>query len=811
METRYTSKQITELIEGKLSRHFGREPGDATPHQFYKATSLVVKDILSGMWMATNDICESHQEKEVFYLSMEFLPGQSLKNNLFNLGYESIFEKALSNFGRQLEDMYKIDPDAGLGNGGLGRLASCYMDGLCANRMSGKGFSICYEHGIFKQKIVNGEQTEMPDNWLTYGDVWLVEKEDEIEEIRFGGTLHEEWDEEGHMELIHRDYTPVLAIPYDMLISGYDSPVVNSLRLWKAGSPDSIDMAFFSHGDYLRAMEKKAMAEVISKILYPEDNHNEGKKLRIKQQYFFVSASLKSILKRHMKRYGTLDNLHKKNVVHINDTHPVLAIPELLRLMIDEYGYKWDKAWAIVQETIAYTNHTVLVEALERWPEEMLAVLLPRIHSILREINKRVNATLMEAFPEDEYKRASMAVIYNGEIRMANLAVAAGFSVNGVSSIHSQILKDTVFNGYYQIAAQKFTNVTNGIAYRRWLCQANPKLSNLISTLCGGEFLHDAQALENLLLYQDDAEVLAHLEEIKRANKVSLAQYIKQANDIVIDPDSIFDVQVKRLHEYKRQLLNLFHIIHLYNQICENPDLDMPSRTFIFGAKASAGYYLAKQIIKLANHLAVKINHDPAVKDRIKIVFLENYSVSLSEMIMPASDLSEQISLAGKEASGTGNMKFMINGALTIGTLDGANVEICEAVGEENMFLFGMKVEEVNELIQSHSFRPEDYRRHDRNIFKVLETLENGVNGHYFDDVVLSVMSGFNGSPPDPYYILADFESYRNAQALVSQTWQDRKKWNQMSLVNIAKAGVFSADRSIREYAERIWGIEPIL
>lgn len=809
MDYVYTSQDISRLIEGKLTRHFGREPGNATKHQLFRAACFVVRDILSEMWVKNSEAVCSQTEKQVIYLSMEFLPGTSLRNNLFNLGMEQQFHEALGELGGTLEELYKIEPDAGLGNGGLGRLASCYLDAISSQGMFGQGMSICYEYGIFKQKIQDASQVEQPDDWLDLGESWLITKEDESEEVRFGGKLSEVWDDKGRMKLIHSDYTKVIAIPRDLLISGYGSGVVNTLRLWQSTSPISIDMELFAKGEYLKAMEEKHQAEIISKILYPEDAHDEGKILRMKQQYFFISASMQTLTKRHLCTYRSLDRFYEKIAVHINDTHPTMAILELMRILMDDHEYEWDDAWGIVTKTVSYTNHTVMPEALEQWPEALFAGLLPRLHSILKEINRRQNEELYKAFPNNEMRRNEMAILLNGKIRMANLCVFASHTVNGVSALHSGIIRDKLFGGFSEMTPEKFTNVTNGIAYRRWLCQANPKLSGLIEELCGPGFKRDSSELEKLLAYKEDSGVLEQLAKIKKDNKLRLAETIKNNNGIIVNTDSIFDVQVKRLHEYKRQLLNLFHIIDLYQRIKENPNLELPPRTFIFGAKAAAGYYMAKQIIRLACKLSEQLEKDPATRDRIKVVFLENYSVSLSEMIMPAADLSEQISLAGTEASGTGNMKLMLNGAVTIGTMDGANVEIYGAVGRDNIFLFGMSVEEVEKLKREGLYSPWGYYQDNRSISEIIKFLSSGIPGENFGDIINSLTTGYNGEA-DHYYVIADFESYRNAQQEVSAAYGDRLRWGGMSLTNIAKAGIFSADRSVREYAENIWGIKSI-
>lgn len=809
MDQAYTSTELRDRIKQKLLRHYGIEPQDARIKEKYKATCMVVKDIMSELRLNNYDEVNALEQKELYYLSMEFLPGPSLRNNTFNLRLEDTLRQALSDLDIELDQLYQMDPDAGLGNGGLGRLASCYLDAIATQGMAGNGMSICYEYGIFKQKIQDGKQVELPDDWLDLGEVWLNEREVETKEVHFGGKMKEIWNDAGEMNLVHTDYTTVLAVPKDMMITGYDSTVVNVLRLWQSTSPISIDMELFAQGKYLQAMEQKHWAEIISKILYPEDAHREGKTLRIMQQYFFISASMQSIIEKHLNTFGNLDNFADKIAIHINDTHPTMAIPELMRIFVDEHGYKWEDAWEIVAKTISYTNHTVMPEALEVWPEDLFAKLLPRLHSIVWEINRRLNETLVEAFPYEEGLRKQMSIIQDEKLRMANLCVVASHSVNGVSSLHSDIIKNDIFNGFYRMSPYKFTNVTNGIAYRRWLCQANPELATMIEDLCGPGFRKDASELTKLLAFQDDANVLMELSKIKLRNKEKLASYVKNNNNIIVDPNSIFDVQVKRIHEYKRQLLNLVHIMYLYNRIKEDPHFDVPPRTFFFAGKAAAGYYMAKQVIRLAYQLSQMINQDREVRDRIKIVFLENYSVSLSELIMPAAEVSEQISLAGKEASGTGNMKLMINGAVTIGTMDGANVEIHQAVGDDNIFIFGMSVYEAERLRASGAYNPWSYCQNNSDIARVIGLMSGKINQESFVEVMNYLTTGYNNMA-DPYYVIADFESYKNAQATIASSYQDRNLWNKISLTNIAKAGIFSADRSVLEYAERIWNIKPL-
>ena len=795
-------KTALSLVDEKCKKQFGCSISEATKQQAYKTLCLVVKDILIDKNIEFTKSVKDKEEKQVYYMSMEFLVGTSLRNNISNLKLEKPFTAALSKAGIDIGELYDMEPDAGLGNGGLGRLASCYMDSLSSLGIPATGYSIRYEFGIFKQRIVDGWQMEFPDDWLNLGDVWLSARTDESVEVKFGGRVQEHFDDGGY-RAEHVDYSSIVAVPYDMYISGYDSKAVNKLVLWSAKSPKSLDMTAFSRGDYAKALEENTKAEVISKILYPADDHIDGKILRIKQQYFFVSASLQTIVSKHFKKYSTLDNLADKVSVHINDTHPALCVPELMRILMDDYGYGWDDAWAICQNTLSYTNHTVMSEALERWNENMFREQLPRIYQIVAEINRRLLQTLHEIYPGDFAKIDYMAVIANGEVRMANLCLACCHTINGVSKLHSNILTESIFRDYYNIDNSKFTNVTNGIAYRRWLMQANPELTAYIEELIGPKFKKNSMHLEELLKYKSDKEVIDRLFEIKKNNKVRLANYISTANGINVDPDSIFDIQIKRLHEYKRQLLNVLQILYMYNKIKENPNLDIPPRTFVFAAKASAGYFMAKQIIRLIVAVSNTINNDPVAREKIKVVFVEDYRVSLAEIIIPAADISEQISIAGKEASGTGNMKLMINGAVTLGTLDGANVEIFENVGEDNIFLFGLKSHEVDELWR-RGYSPLDYVRTNPELQKVLDMLTSNVLGARFDDIAKSLLTNAYGTA-DAYMTLADFDSYVKAQERVSATYVDKYKFGDMSLVNIAKSGVFSSDRAIMEYAKNIW------
>ena len=799
MKSTISTSQAKKMITDKLSHFFGVSPADATDEQFYKAVAMIVRDRLSAQNSEFRHVADGQDSKQIYYLCMEFLMGRSLRNNLYNLGLVETFDAALDSMGVKLEKLYEQEPDAGLGNGGLGRLAACYLDGLATNGFQSMGYSICYEAGIFKQKLVDGWQTELPDFWLPGGDVWLVPREERACEVKFEGRIEDSWDGDYH-HVNHVDANVVTAIPYDMYVSGKGKGV-SRLRLWASKKPD-FDMKLFNEGSYVKAMEQSAMAEAISKVLYPADNSPEGKSLRLRQQYFLVSASIQDIIQRHLTKYGTLDNLPDKIAIHINDTHPTMAIPELMRIMLDECGYGWDEAWSLVTRTVAYTNHTVMKEALECWSEELYSRLLPRIYQITKEIDNRFRAYVWSA-THDADKVERMAIVSNGIVRMANLCVAGSHSVNGVSVLHSEILKDTVFNDFYTLTPDKFCNVTNGIAFRRWICQADPKLTEYITELIGDKFITQSNELEKLRKFKDDKKVLNKLIEIKHENKVRFAKMVKKRNGIDIDPDSIFDVQVKRLHEYKRQQLNVLNIIAEYQMLKANPNADYYPKTYIFASKAAPGYFMAKKIIELIDALSKVINNDPDVNGKLKVVFVEDYNVSVAEVLMPAADISEQISLAGTEASGTGNMKLMLNGAITLGTLDGANVEIHDAVGDENIFIFGMKTPDVENLKRA-GYNPQNYINNNETLRNAIDFIRNGVNGKRFDEIVSSLTNS------DPYMALADFADYQKAQKAVSKAYADRENFAKMSLMNISGAGIFSADRSIMDYADYIWNTKPV-
>ena len=791
-----TKAKAKELIENKLSHFFGVTTENASYEQYYRAVAMILSEMMGEGRADFTERADKAGTKRVYYLSMEFLMGKSLRNNLYNLNLQKTFTSALKDFGVNIEKLYDCEPDAGLGNGGLGRLAACYLDGLATQEYPARGYSILYEYGIFKQKLIDGWQTELPDNWLPGGDVWLMPREESAVEICFEGHVEEIWEDHyHHVEL--KDYTSIQAVPFDMFVAGKDGKGISVLRLWTAKAP-GLDMTLFNQGDYMKAMERNAMAEVISKILYPADNHPEGKSLRLRQQYFLVSASIQDIIHHHLRQYGTLDNLAEKVAIHVNDTHPTLAIPELMRIMLDECGYGWDDAWNIVTKTVAYTNHTVMKEALECWSTDLMQRLIPRVFEIMREIDNRFRSYVWNATYDADYVERT-AIISNGVVRMANLCVAGCHSVNGVSALHSQILKDTVFNDFYRLTPDKFKNVTNGIAHRRWLCQANSELTAYLTKLIGDDFILEGSALEKLRAYAEDEKVLADLEKIKRANKKRFADHIRKVQGIEIDPDSIFDVQVKRLHEYKRQHLNALNILAKYLEIKGNPSGNYVPHTYIFGAKAAPGYFVAKKIISFIIALADMINNDPVVNKFMKVVYVEDYNVTMAEMLMPAADISEQISLAGTEASGTGNMKLMINGAVTLGTMDGANVEIYESVGDDNIIIFGMSTPEVEQLKKA-GYNPTNYYHNNQEIHRAIDFANHqGICGKYFPEVTETIIHH------DPYMVLADFADYRNAQKKAEALFLDRKKWNQMSLMNTAGAGIFAADRSINDYARDIW------
>ena len=795
------AQTFKNLVVKKLSHNFGVTPKEATYYHLYNAIVLIVKEMVLAKRKDFTDAAAAQGQKQVYYLCMEFLMGRSLKNALFNLGIESIVKEALLELNLDIYKVYSREMDAGLGNGGLGRLAACFLDSLASQNYSAVGYSLKYEYGIFKQKLVDGWQTELPDFWLSTGEAWLQPHPERAVKVLFGGHVQESWGK-SHHNVEYVDPITVIAVPYDLLVPGFNGKGVSKLRLW-ASKSNEFDMGLFNSGNYMRAMEHDAMAKVITRVLYPEDNHPEGKSLRITQQYFLVSATIQDIIFRHLRNYSSLDTLPDKVAIHLNDTHPVLAIPEMMRVLMDLCGYSWDDAWSIVTRTIAYTNHTVMKEALECWSQELIRTKLPRIYQILEEINRRFCAKMHEK-GVDGYQVGRMAVINDGFVKMANLAVVASRCVNGVSELHSEIIKNTVFKDFYPVMPDKFKNVTNGIAHRRWLCQANPELSNLITELIGDSYITDASKLKGLDKFKDNIDVLNKLTEIKYENKKRLAKYVKETTSVIINPKSIFDVQAKRLHEYKRQLLNVLNILHEYQTLRENPNASFTPKTYIFAAKAAPGYYFAKKIIQLIYELSQVINKDKKIKDKLKVIFLEDYSVSLGEILIPSAEISEQISLAGTEASGTGNMKFMLNGAVTLGTMDGANVEIYEAVGQDNIVIFGLTTEEVNK-IKKDGYNPSVYYNNNFVLKSVVDEINKGFGRTDFSDVANSLKS------VDPFMVMADFSDYCRAQESVVAMYKDKDAWSKMSLTNIANSGRFSSDRSIRDYAQFIWDAKPII
>ncbi|MBW7641472.1 glycogen/starch/alpha-glucan phosphorylase [Geobacillus thermoleovorans] len=777
----------------------GKPFAESTARDHYHVLGHMVREHISRHWIATNERCRAERRKQVYYLSIEFLLGRLLGSNLLNLGVRPMVEEGLRELGIRLEDVEESEADAGLGNGGLGRLAACFLDSLATLNLPGHGHGIRYKHGLFDQKIVDGYQVELPEQWLRNGNVWEIRKEELAVEVRFWGRV-EVSEQNGRLVFRHVDSENVMAVPYDMPVIGFGTNTVNTLRLWSAEPAKTFPL----HKD---AMKYKRETEAISEFLYPDDTHDEGKLLRLKQQYFLAAASLGSITRAHRRQHGSLRRLHEYVAIHINDTHPALAIPELMRILLDEEGMSWEEAWHITTHTIAYTNHTTLAEALEKWPIRLFQPLLPRIYMIVEEINERFCRELWERYPGDWRRIEQMAIVAHGMVKMAHLAVVASHSVNGVAKLHTDILKQREMRLFYEWAPHKFNNKTNGVTHRRWLLKANPELSALITETIGPRWIREPEALIELKSYASDPAFQQALAAVKQQRKARLTARIYEKTGILVDESSIFDVQVKRLHAYKRQLLNVLHIMHLYNRLKEDPYVSIHPRTFIFGAKASPGYYYAKRIIKLIHSVADQVNNDKRTNEQLKVIFLENYRVSLAEEIIPAADVSEQISTASKEASGTGNMKFMMNGAVTLGTLDGANVEIAEAVGEDNMFLFGLTADEVLRYYEHGGYRAHEYYHHDKRIKQVVDQLINGFFpdvGDYFEPIYDSLLA-----QNDEYFVLRDFAAYAEAHERVEAAYRDPARWWRMSAVNIAHSGRFASDRTVAEYAAEIWGLLP--
>ena len=806
-------EEFKSEVEDYVKVLFRKSIKEADDQQIFQAVAYAVKDFIVDQWMATHRTYEEKDVKTVYYLSMEFLMGRALGNIIINLKGNKAIKEAIEELGLNLDVIEDQEPDAALGNGGLGRLAACFLDSLSTLGYAAYGCGIRYKYGMFKQVIENGYQIEKPDDWLKYGNPFEIKRPEYAVEVKFGGYVSIKKDEEtGRNKFVQENYQSVLAVPYDLPVVGYNNNVVNTLRIWDAEAIDTFNLDSFDKGDYQKAVEQQNLARTICEVLYPNDNHMAGKELRLKQQYFFVSASVQRAVMKYMEKHDDIRKIHEKVCFQLNDTHPTVAVAELMRILVDEYNIEWDEAWHITNKTCAYTNHTIMSEALEKWPLELFSRLLPRIYQIIEEINRRFVLDIQRAYPDDYGKVERMAIIYDGQVKMAHLAIAAGFSVNGVARLHTEILKNQELKDFYQMMPEKFNNKTNGITQRRFLLHGNPLLADFVTKKIGDDWITDLKHIDELSVYTDDEMSRKEFMNIKYQNKVRLAKYIKEHNGIEVNPRSIFDVQVKRLHEYKRQLLNILHVMYLYNELKKNPDKEFYPRTFIFGAKASAGYHRAKSIIKLINSVADVVNNDKSIDGKIKVVFIENYRVSNAEIIFAAADVSEQISTASKEASGTGNMKFMLNGAVTLGTMDGANVEIVEEVGKENAFIFGLSSDEVIAYEHNGQYNPRDIYNTDGDIRAVLTQLVDGTyssNLDEFRDIYNSLLDG-QGGRPDMYFILKDFRSYAEAQERVSAAYADTAKWAKMAMLNTAKCGKFSSDRTIEEYAQEIWHLEKV-
>ncbi len=802
-----TKQQLKEKIEAKLVTRGIYDPEKATDEQLYQATVHTLKDIMLDYRSDFKKRIKAANGKKICYLCMEFLVGRQLKNDAMNLGVYSELSEILTEFGTSFDKIYACEVDPGLGNGGLGRLAACFIDSLTAKDYAANGYSLLYENGLFRQRLVDGEQVELPDEWLASGGVWLVPRTERAVTIRFGGKI-EEKQENGHFTYSNYDYDEVRAVPYDLLIPGTETNAVNTIRLWRAKEVAPQITSYTTQANYFKKLSDTNSAEAITKQLYPPDNYDEGKLLRLTQQYFLVSASLQSIISDYFAEHGSLKGFEDKVAIHINDTHPALCIPELMRILMDVYSYSWEDAWEIVVKSVSYTNHTVLPEALECWRVDLFSMKLPRIFMIVNEINKRFTADLWNMYPGDWDRISRMAIVAYNQVRMANLSIVGSHTVNGVSKLHSDILKKTIFHDFYKMTPWKFTNVTNGVVHRRWLNYSNPALASMLDELIGDGFREDGNELIKLLDYKNDADVLARIAKIKHENKERFAHYAYAKCGKRIDTDSIFDVQIKRMHEYKRQLLNVLKIIALYNEICANPNADIPPQTFVFGCKAAPGYAMAKKIIKLIWFLSKELEANPLTRDRLKVVFMEEYNVSMAEVLIPSADISEQISLAGKEASGTGCMKLMMNGAVTIGTLDGANVEIMDACGKDNIYIFGMNTHEVDELWRSGYVARNYYHASDR-LKGVIDRLYSPIGGQSFTHIADYLIDGSNGIA-DPFMCLADFDSYFYAHKNATTDYANASLWAEKSLINTATSGIFASDNSVRNYAENIWHATPI-
>ena len=804
-------KTAKENIIAALKHDFGRTVANATPDQVYKSVGMCIRDEIMERWTEGNARIDREGEKKLYYLSAEFLMGRALVNNMISLGEFDVYQKALKELGFDMNEIEEQESDAGLGNGGLGRLAACFLDSLAALELPAVGCGIRYEYGLFRQRILDGQQVEVPDNWTEMGYVWEVPRTDERYEVRFEGEIQEVWTEKG-LKIVHKNYQSVYAVPYDMPIIGYKSDLPSTLRLWSARAVNRLDLNYFNRGDYIHATAERELAEVISKVLYPENNHEQGKQLRLKQFYFLSSATMQAIVRRHKAMFGDLHTLPDKITVQLNDTHPTLAIPELIRILLDEEGFTWDEAYDIATRVFNYTNHTIMIEALECWAEPMFKQLLPRIYKIIETINENFCKRMWEVYPGDWDKISQMSIIAYGEIRMTNLLICVCGKVNGVSQLHGEILKTKAFRDFYVAMPNKFLGITNGVTQRRWLAAANPGLTKLMTEAIGPEFLHDWREFDKLIPFADDAAFCAKFEAVKRENKARFADFIKRTQGVELDPDWIFDAQAKRLHEYKRQLLKVLHILHLYNRIIAGEPFETRPVVFLFAAKAAPGYAKAKNIIYLINSVANLVNNDPRTRDKIRVVFLENYSVSSAELLIPAADISEQISTAGREASGTGNMKFMLNGAVTIGTMDGANVEMYERLGDDNIFIFGARVEDINYMETYNTYHAGEYFEKDHALREAVTRLIDGTlpaPAGQFSDIYQSLLFG-EFDRADKYYLFYDFPSYGQTLEQVFQAYEDRPRWNRMAVHNTARAGFFSSDRTIEEYNRLIWHLKPL-
>ena len=813
---RFEKKAFKKEVEQNVKQLFRKTVDEVSQQELYQAVSYVVKDAIIDDWIATQKQYEKDDPKIVYYMSMEFLLGRALGNNLINMTAYKEVKEALEEMGLNLNELEDQEPDPALGNGGLGRLAACFLDSLASLGYAAYGCGIRYRYGMFKQKIKDGYQEEKPDNWLKNGNPFELRRPEYAKEVRFGGNIRVEYDDKtGDIRFKQENYESVLAVPYDYPIVGYDNHIVNTLRIWDAEPIVDFQLDSFDHGDYHKAVEQQNLAKTIVEVLYPNDNHYAGKELRLKQQYFFVSASLQAALEKYKKNHDDIHKLPEKMTIQMNDTHPTVAVAELMRLLLDEEGLGWDEAWEITTKTCAYTNHTIMAEALEKWPIDLFSRLLPRVYQIIQEIDRRFVAKIREMYPGNEEKVAKMQILRDGQVKMAHLAIVAGYSVNGVARLHTEILKKQELRDFYEMMPQKFNNKTNGITQRRFLMHGNPLLADWVTDKLGTkDWITDLSLMSGLKKWVDDEEALKEFMSIKYENKVRLAKYIKEHNGIEVDPRSIFDVQVKRLHEYKRQFLNILHVMYLYNEIKEHPEISFYPRTFIFGAKASAGYIRAKQIIKLINSVADVVNNDRSINGKLKVVFIEDYRVSNAEIIFAAADVSEQISTASKEASGTGNMKFMLNGAPTLGTMDGANVEIVEEVGAENAFIFGLSSDEVINYENNGGYNPMDIYNSDADIRRVVNQLVDGTysqgDKEMYRDLYNSLLTAQGGSKADTYFILKDFRSYADTQKKVEEAYRDKDRWAKMALLNTASCGKFSSDRTIQEYVDDIWHLDKV-